>query len=442
MFRKIYCGFKAEIERGESMIQSQSMQYSLTDMDFSASVLSSKSASTMESGKGFSDILSSVSSDSRKKEDLIAKADSSSKSSDADTSDKKVKADTKDTAKTADGNASDTSEGSADVQDTEEKNTAGSSLAAELIVMMNIQNQDTEVNIQEEGEGMFVQSQDEEVITEALPVTAETVIAAVQEAPDVVQTAEPEKVQEQTAASVGNVFEVKTDTGNDVQVTQQTEPQDTGVRQNNADTQMQQSSTGESSEGKTETEFTVTVKSDNAAAGDEKNTAEELVTEVQTDRVQDFQSETVEVKVSDGAKLEQHIVNQTADTITAKISEGSQEFEMTLTPEALGKVMIKLVFEEGSVQVNIKCSSSEAQRALASNAEAVRQIIESNTGMEAAVNVEEPDEKFGNYEDQRNSKNQEEGQEHHSDEQRSDESDTVSFIQQLRLGLVGELEAV
>jgi flagellar hook-length control protein FliK len=417
------------------------MQYSLTDMDFSASVLAGKSASTVESGKGFSDILSNVSSDSRKKEDLIVKADNGSKSSGADTSNKKVKTDTKDTVKTADGNASDTSDKSDDVKNVEETNTAGSSLAAELIVMMNIQNQDTEVNIQEEGEGMFMQSQDEGVITEALPVMAETVIAAVQETPDVVQTAEPETVQEQSASPAGNVFEVKTDTESDVQVTQQTVPQDTGIRQNSADTQTQQGSADEPSEGKAETEFTVTVKSD-TSAGDEKNTAEELVTEVQTDRVQDFQSETVGVKVSDGAKLEQHIVNQTADTITAKISEGSQEFEMTLTPESLGKVMIKLVFEEGSVQVNIKCSSSEAQKALASNAEVVRQIIESNTGMDTAVNVEEPDEKFGNYEDQRNSKNQEEGQEHHSDEQRSDESDTVSFIQQLRLGLVGELEAV
>jgi flagellar hook-length control protein FliK len=144
------------------------------------------------------------------------------------------------------------------------------------------------------------------------------------------------------------------------------------------------------------------------------------------------------VKVGDGAQLEQKVVDQVADTVSVKLSEGTQEFEMTLNPEELGKVQIKLVFENGKAQVFMTCSDSEVQKALAANIQAVKQIIESNTGQEATVVVQTDSDKMGNYEDQRNGENNhhESNSEENNGNAGGSEAETLSFIQQLRLGLV------
>ena len=146
----------------------------------------------------------------------------------------------------------------------------------------------------------------------------------------------------------------------------------------------------------------------------------------------------VGIKVSDGATLEQAVVEQTTDTIVAKISEGVQEFEMVLNPEELGKVMIKLVFSDGKAQIQMKCTEQHAQKALMENADVIRQIIESDTGMETTVRFSQPEDKFDSYEDQRQQEREQEQKQKSGQEESSEDVDAMNFVQQLRLGLMGE----
>lgn len=150
------------------------------------------------------------------------------------------------------------------------------------------------------------------------------------------------------------------------------------------------------------------------------------------------QPEVTVVKVSDGAKAsQQQVASQVADTITAKISEGSQEFILKLNPDQLGSIEIKIVFENGKAQVFMNCSEAATQRTMLMNADMIKQIIESNMNQPTSVIVENASDKMGNYEDQRQ-ENQNRQEEHKDDQNAESEAETMSFIQQLRLGLTTE----
>lgn len=168
-----------------------------------------------------------------------------------------------------------------------------------------------------------------------------------------------------------------------------------------------------------------------------ENTADETDSPMAADKPVQAQQQTevTVVKVSDGAKAsQQQVASQVADTISAKITEGSQEFILKLNPENLGSIEIKIVFENGKAQVFMNCSEAATQRTMLMNADMIKQIIESNMNQPTSVVVENASDKMGNYEDQRQ-ENQNSQEEHHDDQNAESEAETMSFIQQLRLGL-------
>jgi len=174
-------------------------------------------------------------------------------------------------------------------------------------------------------------------------------------------------------------------------------------------------------------------KADNTAADD----ADAMMPTDKPTQAQQ-QTEVTIVKVSDGAKAsQQQVASQVADTISAKISEGSQEFILKLNPEQLGSIEIKIVFENGKAQVFMNCSEAATQKTMLMNADMIKQIIESNMNQPTSVVVENASDKMGNYEDQRK-EDQNHQEEQHNDQNAESEAETMSFIQQLRLGLTTE----
>ncbi len=149
---------------------------------------------------------------------------------------------------------------------------------------------------------------------------------------------------------------------------------------------------------------------------------------------------TVTVKVSDGATLTQQLPKDVGNAVAQQLSQGAQEFNITLNPENLGKISIKLILDNGRVTVLMNASEEATQKMLSMNSGAIKQIIEESTGQETRVEVQNAEESGDEYREKEN-ENEREGQERDQQtgenrEGGSDESGAASFIQQLRLGLI------
>ena len=146
--------------------------------------------------------------------------------------------------------------------------------------------------------------------------------------------------------------------------------------------------------------------------------------------------EKVYVKVGDGGKIDsEKFASDVADKIFAKLSEGKQQFEIELAPRELGKILIKLVMQNGKAEILIQCLNPKTQQLVMSNADAIRNIVEERTGAHTTVTVKE-DEAAHNNDDRGGRQDKHGDQEHH--DKKWDEAETHTFIQQLRLGLTEE----
>ncbi|MDR1603228.1 MAG: flagellar hook-length control protein FliK [Gracilibacteraceae bacterium] len=67
-----------------------------------------------------------------------------------------------------------------------------------------------------------------------------------------------------------------------------------------------------------------------------------------------------------------------ADRITVLAEEGIQRFEMTLHPEKLGAVVVKIAIEGGRAVVRIETSSQLAQQIITSQTAELKEILSQN----------------------------------------------------------------
>ena len=80
--------------------------------------------------------------------------------------------------------------------------------------------------------------------------------------------------------------------------------------------------------------------------------------------------ETAEIKVPLAAQLSEKIISQLQTS-----ENGKSTFTMTLNPETLGKIDVKITSEAGKVAVEITAHSSQTQSVLSERAEAVREVL-------------------------------------------------------------------
>lgn len=141
-------------------------------------------------------------------------------------------------------------------------------------------------------------------------------------------------------------------------------------------------------------------------------------------------------KVGDTVKLaDPKAAEEMADTILVRATQDNREFEMQLNPEELGKVKIKMVFEEGKIHIAMTCDNQKAMDLLSSTSSRLKELIEERTGSEVNVHVEQESETP--YHEQEKQNGREDAQQNTSHRQGGkDKPDSMDFIQQLRLGLV------
>lgn len=176
-------------------------------------------------------------------------------------------------------------------------------------------------------------------------------------------------------------------------------------------------------------------------ATDDTKIAEENMSAVQTLQMPKAGTEELlHFKVGDVINTESEtFTKDMAENIMVKAGEGKNEFEIELTPKDLGKILVKIAFEGGQTSVSLICSNPKTLSLLAENARGISAVIESNTGGQATVNVQ--NEKESAYEQQRSDENgrgQRNGQQESEHSRKQQQTFSTDFIQQMRLGLVGE----
>lgn len=140
-------------------------------------------------------------------------------------------------------------------------------------------------------------------------------------------------------------------------------------------------------------------------------------------------TEVITVKVGDGQTISsEKLVTEVAKNITIK-TDGKNEYELQLDPENLGRIKVKLLFEDGKLSVSLLCNNSKTANLLSEGISNLGQAIQQNTKSAVTVNVREDNylNDNQNQQDKHNSQNQ--------NQQRNDKQDETEFADTMKLGL-------
>lgn len=146
----------------------------------------------------------------------------------------------------------------------------------------------------------------------------------------------------------------------------------------------------------------------------------------------------VQVKVGESVDISApKAVEQLADTVLVKMLEETNEFELQLQPEELGKIKIKLVIEAGKISIAMSCENQKAADILAANGGRLKAIVEERTGSETNVQVQQESETAYQQQERQNQdgRSNEQGYAEHR-QNKKNQKDASDFVQQLRLGLL------
>lgn len=160
--------------------------------------------------------------------------------------------------------------------------------------------------------------------------------------------------------------------------------------------------------------------------------ASAVQTSVRTVQVDANPQEVTTVHVTQPEELPDKLTDQ----ILGKMQEGVQSFEIEIEPENLGKIAVKIMYEDGQATVSILCTEKKALDVLGNHAREIGSIIDRNLGGETKIFVEkqEPDYLNQNKDENQHGKQDEQGQQKESNK-KQDSEDSEQFLQKLRLGL-------
>ena len=143
------------------------------------------------------------------------------------------------------------------------------------------------------------------------------------------------------------------------------------------------------------------------------------------------------------AEMKPEYADMLKDMIAKQISSGKQELEIQLTPRSLGELTVKVSYHDGAAAVSIICSDKKALQAMSQKAGELGLILEHNLGTKTAVIVETREEQAQLYQDGRGQQSYQEQQ--NSEQQQNKkhkETETIDFLQQLRLGIRKESTSI
>lgn len=119
--------------------------------------------------------------------------------------------------------------------------------------------------------------------------------------------------------------------------------------------------------------------------------------------------------------------------LLSQIQAGRKELDVQLEPVNLGKIRIKVSYEEGQVSVSVLCTESKTLKLLSQSASDLGSILESNLERPVQILVDKQEADYLNNQQEQN--NGQGRQEQHSQKQQSESSE--DFVQKLRLGILG-----
>lgn len=91
-------------------------------------------------------------------------------------------------------------------------------------------------------------------------------------------------------------------------------------------------------------------------------------------------TDPVIIKVNDSSSLlQKQVYTQVSDKIVAHMDEGQSTFTMSLNPERLGKIDIKLVFEGGRVIVHVETQNPLTQHLLSNNLGELKSALQNSS---------------------------------------------------------------
>ncbi|MGB5824011.1 MAG: flagellar hook-length control protein FliK [Proteocatella sp.] len=142
-------------------------------------------------------------------------------------------------------------------------------------------------------------------------------------------------------------------------------------------------------------------------------------------------AETIKIKVGD---LQETRPAQFIKEVSQKIyisNAGDNEYEIQLEPEQLGKIKVKISFEQGQTNISLICTNSKTLNLLSENISSLSQLIQDNTKTEVTVNTQEEND----YVNDGQRQNEKQQQQEQRNRQNGKEDQNPEFIDQMKLGL-------
>ncbi|MDR0924116.1 MAG: flagellar hook-length control protein FliK [Hungatella sp.] len=138
-----------------------------------------------------------------------------------------------------------------------------------------------------------------------------------------------------------------------------------------------------------------------------------------------------EVPTSVRAENSKELEAKLSEQILKQIREGNGELDIQLEPHNLGKIRIKISYEDNQISVSLLCTESKTLKLLSQSAGDLGSILETNLERPFQVLVDKQEPDYLNQQQEQGGRQEQRGQ--HQESQR--EENREDFIQKLRLGI-------
>lgn len=128
-------------------------------------------------------------------------------------------------------------------------------------------------------------------------------------------------------------------------------------------------------------------------------------------------------------------IQKLSETMAKNMAKGLREFEVWLEPANLGKLGIKVAYESGRAAVSIMCMNEKTMEIISQNAKNLGTILEQNTGTNTVVVIEHPESDYLQQNAEKENQRGYEQQQNSEGNSEDNDTESQSFLQQLRLGL-------
>ncbi len=133
----------------------------------------------------------------------------------------------------------------------------------------------------------------------------------------------------------------------------------------------------------------------------------------------------------------EEVPQKLTEELAVKVSKGVKEFEIQLEPRNLGKIAIKVLYDQGQTMISILCTEKKTLELIGQNAREIGHVMEQNLGDTTTIYVDkqENDQPYYSGGDQDHTGRDSEQERQREEQHKNQTDDSQQFIQKFRLGL-------